>query len=121
MEGDNEMKKTLLATALLIASTQVSAEMFLSGQKLKDLCSALDPTAEGVIEDKFSAGLCGGYISGVIDGIRGDLCLPPNSTESTPFRLAVRKYLIDRPEQLRYEAKAVVYIALIEAFPCAEK
>jgi|SRR5450755_2336230 len=104
-----------------------------TGSDLLELCSA--PTIKAgdtvlptvLVKGARDNGQCAGYITGVNDGVMGQLaaapnaklpyCLPPgvNSKQSA---MVVKKYLEDNPAQLHLPASLLTIHALVDSFPC---
>ncbi len=79
-----------------------------------------------------SAGVCIGYILGVLDMINteqnsgrsreslsqgGDVCLPP-TIDGWQVRDVVKKYLVDHPEARSLHASRLVWRAVVKAWGC---
>lgn len=99
--------KTLIAAALLAATTTASAQ-FVSGNSLhKDL--------SGSLGDRMFAM---GFIAGISDAYDEDVfCLPPR-TQLGQIRDVVTKFLIDNPKERHNPAGVLVLVSLMESFPC---
>ncbi|MBT8446765.1 MAG: hypothetical protein HKO62_08555 [Gammaproteobacteria bacterium] len=95
---------TLIA---LFAFSLPAFPQFFDGDDLHEGCTAG--------EQSFGAGLCLGYIVGILDS--KDLCLP-ESAELGQIRRIVKLYLKVHPEQRRYSAESLVRRALRETYPC---
>jgi len=74
----------------------------------------------------FTLAYCLGYIQGVADGlilgrsIRDEeafFCIPGSATSGQIMRVT-KKYLSEHPEKLHQPAVTLVFLALVEAFPC---
>lgn len=106
--------KRLIAIFLLIGCTTVSAadKFFVSGNQMHEWCNneiALP------------------YILGVVDGIgfmnqvypeTAKLCIPDRVARGQIGDIAC-KFLSDHPEKRHYTGDQVVFLSLIEAFPCS--
>lgn len=82
-----------------------------------------------------SAGVCIGYILGVLDMISteqdssraeerlskdGDVCLPP-TIDGWKVRDVVKKYLVDHPEARNLHASRLVWMAVVKVWGCPAK
>jgi len=98
---------------LLLAMTMTMAmpagAQYLAGAGLNEACTA--PV------QSFGAGLCIGYVAGVVDS--GDSCVPGHISLGA-IRERVREYLESYPRQHKYTAESLVRRALAQAFPCED-
>jgi hypothetical protein len=82
-----------------------------------------------------SAGVCTGYILGVLDMIYteqdssraeerfskdGDVCLPP-TVDGWKVRDVVKKYLVNHPEARNLHASRLVWMAVVKVWGCPAK
>lgn len=95
---------------LLIGFSLPAYSKFFDGEDLHEGCTA----GEG----SFGAGLCLGYIVGILDS--RDLCLPDDA-DLGQIRRIVKLYLKIHPEQRRYTAESLVRRALRESYPCDDE
>jgi hypothetical protein len=110
----------ILATALLATSAPAPAQdtdFTQTGNGLLRTCS--DTTSS------FDKGICGGYIVGVIDGMKhlspekdkGLFCIPATVSNKQKTDI-VFKYLSDHPESRHKNASLLIAFSMMEAFPC---
>lgn len=112
--------------------TNGGTDVFDSGTHLYEVCAAgehLGETESPTRVDAFNAGMCIGFISGVVQGVSGSesahglklrdglICLPEGSSRLQEIRV-VRKYIMEHPENAHLAAVIQVIKALHEAFPC---
>ena len=100
------MIKTTTLAVLLLCSAPASAQFF-DGEDLHEGCTAG--------EQSFGAGLCLGYIVGIMDA--RESCVP-DSVDLGQIRRTVKLYLKVHPELRRYSAESLVRRALKESYPC---
>jgi hypothetical protein len=109
--------KSLLLLAGMLLVLDVQAQANFDGNKLLEACRAAEtPTGS------FMGGVCGGYVSALVDVMSGPpvalrVCLPDGVTRGQA-REIVMKALRDHPEQLHHSASDLVMGALSKAFPC---
>lgn len=102
--------KTLIAAALLAATTTASAQYVNGNGLLKDL--------RGGSNDRMFAL---GYIAGVADAYDEDVfCLPPR-TQLGQIRDIVTKFLEENPKERHNHAGVLVLVPLMESYPCKKK
>ena len=106
---------TIAALAMLLGSSGSYAG-FRSGNNLANDCNNND--------NKFSNGVCYGYVMGVTDlllwvNTNLKLCAPSEATGGQVVAI-VRKFLKEHPEMLHEDADFLVMSALQEAFPCPD-
>jgi hypothetical protein len=95
-----------------------SAVAQMTGNDWKEYCAVSEHT------EKF--GMCLGYFSGSLDGIRlmqkmtGAiiLCEPPTGVTVPQWAAIIMQYLNQHPEQLHYAAASLVPKIVNSAFPC---
>ena len=68
-------------------------------------------------EGSLNAGICTGYVVGVVEATSDQLCYPPGATYFQIIQVVVR-FLAIHPERLHRHALDLVLLALHEAFPC---
>src|SRR5262245_1198825 len=112
------MKHHVFAAALLLAAAMQGREAYggwLTGNQLLAACSDMN-----VIEYQ----LCMGYVIGIADS----MISRPDAIANACFArgmqrgqliAVVKNYLTAHPEQLHYQADALVTVALARAFPCS--
>lgn len=97
-----------------------------TGNEMLNNCRAFlkDPMPPGQM---FHAGVCGGYIMGIVDGFIYAQIVDPDSTgvcvpdKGYTVGQGVRvltKYLEDHPEKLNVEVSLLALDAFRKAFPC---
>ena len=113
------MKKLTAVVALLIALTasgQTVAEGYQRGNTLLTDCKSKVGT--------YNNGFCTGYIAGATDAVlhfaADRICKPDKGLNLGQIEDIVVKYLDDNPEKRQHTAGTLVYIALLETFPCPE-
>ena len=122
------MKRVLILTGLLLASTQVSAA-FYGTEYLKQLinsCNSLpdtfDANQENITRVK-DCGLSTGYILGIFDALNviadKSKCFP-EAVQSEQVFSVVENWLQNHPEQWHESADKSVTFALSEAWSCPE-
>jgi len=114
------MKWLILALCWVAASGNAWGDGLIGSDILK-YC-----TTDG---DGFDRAICFGYVTGVIaatevwehwKNLDSGICIPQNSSPEQ-LRIAVAKYLKQHPQDLHFEASALVLTALFQAFPCRDK
>jgi hypothetical protein len=98
-----------------------------SGSDLLALC---DEAASGKVEHFYDAGMCMGFVVGVVDTHQvlhaarlldqKAFCLPVEAVNGQ-LMLVVAKYLREHPESLHLAGTALVTFALHDAFPCVKQ
>jgi Rap1a immunity proteins len=123
------VRQILVGAVCLMASVSVALAARVSGGELLAECENLVHSAEApdVPIDYYGAGLCVGYITGIVEmsGILGRrspalFCLPAEDTPLLGIRVLVQ-YLRARPEKLDTDGIALVLEAFQAAFPCQEQ
>jgi hypothetical protein len=115
---------TRLACVVLALASTVSPMParagFKTGNDLLRECEA----GEGRGSSMLMWGTCAGYVIGAADAIgfwtaveNGESCIPASS-QAGQLKDIVVKYLRDHPETRHFEAYALVYVALGQAFNC---
>ena len=115
-------RAVIVGLALAVSSQPVPtyAGMTGTGNELLDTCKSDDAD--------FSAGMCAGYISGVISGGRMQafidktktpFCTPDGVTNGQLYDV-VKGYIKQHPEIRHYTGSVLIYIALRESFPCPQ-
>ena len=115
-------RSSLIAIIAIALPTSTFAQdgtsRFLNGNELYESCS---------VTTGMEASSCVGYIMGVADaqmllsaGGKNYLC-PPSGVTSVQLRDVVMKRLRDKPETRHWPASALVWNALIDAYPCKEQ
>jgi hypothetical protein len=101
-----------------------------SGNELLDSCTLTVRFADG--ERRLSEAeqaknvYCIGYIRGYTEslalseamGAKKNVCMPKDGVETGQLARVLVKYLRANPEKLHERGRALVYVALAEAFPC---
>jgi hypothetical protein len=124
---------------LLLVGQPAFAETTLDGNALRRACRNVEQMVEqpeefvrGPAIDGFFAGYCLGVVHGVKsfgeviftymerEGLTKPVCFPKGITNEHAARM-VLKYLIDHPENLRFDTATIVAVALAEAFPCGKQ
>ncbi|NSX08777.1 hypothetical protein HTX81_09330 [Pseudomonas lini] len=122
------MKALLMAVALvgMLASSGAMAKGA-DGNELLTQCQSYIKMIDG--ETNFiavDAGACGGFVQGVNSTVQfysdvlkkeDRFCLSDGVTYAQLGRIVV-KYLKDNPKQLNKDRTALVWLALIDAYPC---
>lgn len=100
--------------------TTVLASGFKTGNDLLTECEAGEPPRS----DSLNWGICMGYVTGAADALgfwsavgTGKSCIPQGS-QAGQMRDIVIKYLRDNPARRHFDAQALVFGALKEAFGC---
>lgn len=101
--------RTLSCVLLLILSSATSAQFF-DGNDLHEGCRAESET--------FGAGLCLGFIVGVIDA--SGVCVP-DYADLGQVRRVVRLYLKVHPDQREYSAESLVRQAIETSLACPKE
>jgi hypothetical protein len=84
-------------------------------------------TTQQVMDSTF----CAGYVSGVLDARemqfamdrsdhikgRNQYCRPTEVTNGQVFRV-LKKWLENNPDKLHQRADSIIFVAMLEAFPC---
>ena len=111
------MKKLALILALLGAPAGAQdISVFFSGNELLEMCRSDNAAARAD---------CMGYITGASDVLSGVIslgdmkafCEPASVTRGQIHDVVVR-YAIENPENRHFSGGALVYSALLDAFPC---
>ncbi|HUK99552.1 MAG TPA: Rap1a/Tai family immunity protein [Nitrospirota bacterium] len=117
------MKKLLVVSIMLILP---SISFGYTGNELLRDCGLAIRGFNGeklINADHEKAGVCLGYVEAIVDEQRlvptslQFFCIPSNITYEQDIRIIV-KYLNDHPEQLKWDANALIKHALDQAFPC---
>ena len=103
------MRILLFLVLQAMLSSTVSAQFF-DGDDLNEGCRAESGT--------FGAGLCLGFIVGVIDA--SGVCIPDHA-DLGQVRRVVRLYLKVHPDQREYSAESLVRQAIETSLKCAEE
>jgi hypothetical protein len=110
------MRGLILGTiAVLVLASPAAASI--SGNDLKKACEGTSRT--------FAEGYCFGFMTGVLDTLRGAdtdptrkmWCEPPTVT-GEQLRAMLQKYLADHPERLHFAASSLIADMYSEAFAC---
>lgn len=125
------MKQLILCFLLISATSMVNArgERFYTGTELKTLCAAYSDQ-------------CLQYVAGVFDGfsmvygwldteapkegnkipflLPEPLYCPPREIRTQTLRDIVLNYLDKHPRKVRIDANQLVYMAVLDAYPCEE-
>jgi hypothetical protein len=114
------VRAAFIVTAAFVYATPSTAKIgftAFTGADLVRICTAKD--------DPFSAGVCAGYINGVIDMAEreGYVCLTHNSGGVTldAIRDIVVAWLINNKDKLFYNAYSIAIKAVEVDFPCASR
>jgi hypothetical protein len=124
------MRSILLAALLVLplplAAQAPTADGFMNGAKLKELCAAGIPD-----KPVASTFVCTGYIIGVVDGLAGlqakirNVCLftMPRSTATATVTDVVKGYMRSRSDEelAKQRASDVVWEAISAAWPCPKQ
>lgn len=72
--------------------------------------------------DAVNSAIAAGYIVGLSEGLQFSMlvCLTPN-TSVKQLVSVVNKFMKENPEKWNMDASALVLVALMRAFPCADK
>ncbi|MNP43722.1 hypothetical protein D3C76_1375580 [compost metagenome] len=124
------MKTVLMAVALagMLGSGAAMAEnVRLDGNGLLRQCQQFIKMMDGEKDfNRLDAGTCGGFVQGVSSTVfffRGELkkddkfCEPDTATGNQLVRIVV-KYLKDNPKMLNEGRTTLVWLALMDAYPC---
>ena len=93
----------VLYSFLAVGSPRNQHSIRMSGNDLARSCSK-EPGS-------FDNGLCVGYISGVADGLKDELCLPAD-IKTTELVNTTVKYMNETPRLLHLDARSIVWFAL---------
>lgn len=122
------MKKILLMIILLINHTSASSAVNTGADLLEKCDSYISYMGNKQIPDSnfsYRMGICQGFVDGVIythSVTRSGSpiwCLPGSVNSDQIIRVLV-KYIRDNPDAEQKNLGAVVLIAMVNAFPCAE-
>jgi len=116
------MGKIVAVVVLMVLSSAPTWAGFVSGSDLLEQCK--------LSESPFMQGECFGYIAGVADIVGNfkeagwrekDYCWPSGESGVTlgQVKQDVVAYLEKHPEDLHKSASGLVYLAFVEAYPCA--
>jgi hypothetical protein len=127
----------LCASFSLAAASPVVAQGLSKAQELEAQCKAVDDPSD---VDRASAALqCLGFVAGVADGIglmQGLMaaalqisqrevpfgpCFPDGGLSADQSRRVYLKYMADHPEELHLPSRAILFKALVSAFPPCQK
>jgi hypothetical protein len=124
------MKSRLMAVALagILANGAASAaQAKYDGNELLGQCQQYIKAADKEKNyDQYDTALCSGYIQGVVsttyffdESLKKEdkFCIPDNVTNGQLVRIVV-KYLKDNPKLLNEPRVSLVWIALMDAYPC---
>ncbi|MNR20266.1 hypothetical protein D3C85_1370980 [compost metagenome] len=124
------MKAWIGAVALvgmLANEAAMAADPKLDGNGLLRQCQQFIKMMDGEKDfNRLDAGTCGGFVQGVSSTVfffRGELkkddkfCEPDTATGNQLVRIVV-KYLTDNPKMLNEGRTTLVWVALMDAYPC---
>jgi Rap1a immunity proteins len=119
--GSTLAAATLLTVLALLLPAGPARAVFMNGNELYHDCSEENSDKP---QGQQMYMLCLGYISGIADGIetaeignRHLVCAPGEATVGQLVDI-VKKYLHDHPETRHRAAGVLVFLALVQAFPC---
>jgi hypothetical protein len=116
----------LLVVGGVLAAPSANAQSSRTGIELLRQCEGRGGQTD--TEGQVLLIACVSYIAGMVDALRvaGALprvhrlfCPPAQGVMNEQLLLVVTKWLREHPDQLHYEARSSVVIALAQAFPCA--
>lgn len=107
------MKKSIIAIALALTATfaQSQTNPSKTGNELLDALRETSMT--------YYAGVAHGLIVGIAYN-GSQVCTPPNVTNGQAVAV-VKKFLEDTPSILHMPSKNLIYMALVQTFPCPKK
>lgn len=119
-------KQWIAAVALAGMALVTATANAQTGSEMLANCQAFlkDPTPPNQM---FPAGLCGGYIMGIADGLmyaqiadpkRTAICMPEKGYTVGQGVRVLNKYLNDHPEKLNQDVSLLALNAFRAAFPC---
>jgi|HubBroStandDraft_1064217.scaffolds.fasta_scaffold168636_2 hypothetical protein len=122
----------IVGIALCLFPCRTTNAQSLTGNELQSKCKHAVQETPSDLSSSWSAGLCAGYISGVVDSQamweafehveknyeQFHYCMPAAATNEQALKIVV-KYLDDHPERLHEPANILILEALHKAFPCA--
>lgn len=104
-------KATILALALVAVIAQAQTNPGNTGNQLLD---ALRDTSQN-----YYSGIAHGLIVGIAY-TGSQVCIPANVTNGQAIAV-VKKFLEDTPSILHMPSKNLIYMALVQTFPCPKK
>lgn len=131
------MKLTMLLCFLLVAVLAHASSAAMDGNDLLKKCHPLwsdDPSASISTGEMLESTFCAGYVSGVLDARamqfamdkadhvqgRRQYCRPAEVSNSQVFRI-LKKWLENNPDKLHQRADTIIFVAMLEAFPCSQQ
>jgi hypothetical protein len=120
------MRMKLAVMALSLATSTPTWADPGTGSDMLDSCRAFlkDPMPSG---QTFQAGMCAGYVMGIVDGLmyaqiadpdRTAVCIPKTGYTIGQGVRVLTKYLEDHPEKLNLGISLIALDAYRKAFPC---
>ncbi len=115
--------KTIIVISIFLLLMDSAFALPYTGMDLSEKCNHDNDSPRF---EPYPAGLCDGYIAGVLDLTqavlaitknKSSVCIPNGVTLGQVTKI-VKKYLNNHPERLNEQAVELIAAALNEAFPC---
>jgi hypothetical protein len=115
--------KSLISLILFLMASNASAQIY-NGNQLMEWLAGQERYEQNrdTGADSVNSAIAIGYVVGVTEGLQFSMliCLTPNVTVKQLVSV-VHKFMKENPGKWNMEASALVLVAMMRAYPCADK